>query len=161
MLIAGDRGFRIQRITGARKKKVGNQIGAALRPVLLDRRSYDLSPFDRATGFVIVPQPAIEKVPGEFLTDLRVVGIELWKRLPGNVIQQFTVGAEADFAGIFLGSLDVFLERPVGLWLFDLKGVAGLDATQQILAHHALNLLPVLRPDGLSHLEIRIRCGRN
>src|SRR4029434_2907307 len=37
VLITGDRGFGIQRVAGAGKKKVGNKIRAAFRPVLLDR----------------------------------------------------------------------------------------------------------------------------
>src|SRR5437660_1982801 len=37
VLITGDCGFRVQCVTCARKKKVRNKIGAALRTVLLDR----------------------------------------------------------------------------------------------------------------------------
>src|SRR5206468_1949304 len=39
MLITGDRGFRIQRVACARKKKVRNKIRTPLRTVLFDRSS--------------------------------------------------------------------------------------------------------------------------
>jgi hypothetical protein len=80
--------------------------------------------------------------------------------LSGDIIQQLAIGPEAHFAGVFLAGFDVFLERLVDLGRFDLHRVAGFDATQKILADHALNPLPVLRADGLSRLEIRFGCRR-
>src|SRR4030095_9383211 len=160
VLITRDHGFRIQRVARARKKKVGHHIRAPLGAVLFDRIPQNFPPFHRPPGFVVVPQPTIEKIPGQFLADLRIVRIELWKRLSGDIIQQLAVGAEANLAGIFFGGFDVFLERVVDLGRFDLHGVAGFDATQKILADHALNPLPVLRTDGLSCLEIRFGCRR-
>ena len=94
------------------KKKVRNPIGAALQPSF--SMAARIIPLYRSRFCNRLPT-SDRKSSRRVYRRFPVVRIELWKRLPGNVIQQFTVGAEADFAGIFLGRLDVFFERPVGL----------------------------------------------
>src|SRR5262245_26341435 len=154
MLVARDRRFGIQGVTRAREKKIRNKIRPTLRAVLLYRGAYNLAAFDCSTGFVVVSQPTVEKVPSQLLTDLWIARVEFWERLSGYVVEQFAIGTQPDLAGIFLGGFDVFFERPVDLWFFDFKLVPGFDSIKKVFSNHTLNLLPVLRADDFSGFEI-------
>ena len=91
------------------KEKVRHKIRAPLRAILFDGGANNLAAFDRAAGFVVVAQPTIKKVPGQLLTDLRIARIKFWERLSGDVVEQFAIGAQTDFAGVFFGRFDIFL----------------------------------------------------
>ena len=107
MLVPWDRGLGIQRIAGAREKKVRDQVRSALRAVLFNHIADYLSLLGCPSGFIVISQPAPEKIPGHLLSRFRVAAIDFRKRLAGHVVEQFTMGPEFYFAGIFLCRFNV------------------------------------------------------